>query len=82
MIFMNAIEKLLNDRALKPIELARLIGCSRSHISHLRSGNKTLHRPMAIAIYRKIGAKIGPIADLSDSDIEVLERVLVNGQGA
>lgn len=72
---MNAIEMFLKRHDLKPVELARMIGRSRSHISHLLADRRALGRPAAIAIYRKTGEKLGPIADLSDSDIEVLERV-------
>lgn len=72
---MNAIETLLKRHKLKPVELARMIGRSRSHISHLLADRRSLGRPAAIAIYRQTGEKLGPIADLSDSDIEVLERV-------
>jgi transcriptional regulator with XRE-family HTH domain len=74
---MNAIEALLKERGLRPVDLARLLGYSKSHISHLASGNKPIRRPTAIKIYRTTGMKVGPIAGLSDSDIDVLERFLV-----
>lgn len=72
---MNAIELFLKRQNLRPVELARMIGRSRSHISHLLADRRSLGKPAAIAIYRTTGEKLGPIAGLSDSDIEVLERV-------
>lgn len=75
MLHMNDLEALLDSESLTAAELARLIGKSKSHLSHVMAGRRSLGRPAAIAIFRKTGQKLGPIANLSDSDIDVLERV-------
>ncbi len=71
------LEALLASESLTAAELARIIGKSRSHLSHVKAGRRSLGRPAAIAIFRKTGQKLGPIANLSDSDIDVLERISV-----
>lgn len=77
---MNTIKLFLDRQNMRPVELARMIGRSRSYISHLLADRKSLSRPAAIAIYRKTGEKLGPIAKFSDGDIDVLERI--DGRGA
>jgi plasmid maintenance system antidote protein VapI len=72
---MNALAHLLQDKGLTAAELARRIDRKKSYLSHVIAGRKKLGRPTAIAIYRETAVKIGPIANMSDSDIDVLERL-------
>lgn len=68
------LSELLAAEAIKPVELARRVGCSKSHLSHVLAGRKALGRPLAIRIWRETGRKVGPIAGASDAEIAVLER--------
>jgi hypothetical protein len=58
----------------KPTELASLLAISVPYASQLLSSARPWPRTLAIAAYRKTGVKLGPIADASDADIDVLER--------
>lgn len=51
------------------------MGVDKSYVNHILADRKKLSRPLAITIFRKTGHKLGPIRELSDSDIDVLERV-------
>lgn len=72
---MTTLAEVLEDKKLTAAELARRIGKSKSHLSHVLANRKTLSRNTAIAIFRETGAKLGPIAGLSDADIKVLARI-------
>jgi hypothetical protein len=56
-----------------PSALAKAIGISPAYASMLKSGVRPWTRALAIAAYRKTGAKIGPIAPATDAEIDVLE---------
>lgn len=72
---MTTLAQVLEAKNLKAAELARRIGKSKSHLSHILADRKALSRNTAIAIFNETGAKLGPLAGLSDADIEVLARV-------
>jgi hypothetical protein len=57
-----------------PTELSKLLNISPAYASLLKSGVRPWTRALAIAAYRKTGAKIGPIATATDAEIDVLER--------
>ena len=61
---------------LTPSKLSEAVGISVPYASQLLSGARALNQPMAIRIFRATGAKLGPIADATDDEIEVLERFL------
>lgn len=72
---MTTLAEVLEAKKLTAAELARRIGKSKSHLSHVLADRKTLSRNTAIAIFRETGAKIGPLSALSDADVEVLARI-------
>jgi DNA-binding transcriptional regulator YdaS (Cro superfamily) len=59
---------------LKPTALAKAIGVSVPYASQLLSGTRTPPVPTAISIFRKTGLKLGPIAQATPEEIDVLER--------
>lgn len=58
----------------KPTPLAELLSISTPYASQLLSGARPWPKALAIAAYRKTGTKLGPIADATDEEIDVLER--------
>lgn len=58
-----------------PTTFAAAAGISVPYASQLLSGARQPSRTLAISIYRKTGRKMGPIANVSDEDIAVLERL-------
>jgi hypothetical protein len=58
----------------KPSELAKEAGISVPFASQVISGIKPLPRSLAIRIFRWRGVKLGPIANATDEEIDVLER--------
>lgn len=69
------IKALRESLSLTQEELAKELGLkSKSYICGMEVGDKQPSRRIAIAIYRKYGVKLGPIADLTDDVIAVLER--------
>lgn len=64
----------MEELPTKPTPLAAMLDISVPYASALLSGARPWTRPLAIAAYRKTGEKLGPIADASDEDIDVLER--------
>lgn len=58
----------------RPSALAELLAISLPYASQLLSGARPWPRKLAIAAYRKTGAKLGPIAAATDAEIDVLER--------
>jgi plasmid maintenance system antidote protein VapI len=58
----------------RPTDLARAAGISVPYASQIISGAKPLHRSLAIKIWDEFKLKLGPIAEASDEDIEVLRR--------
>lgn len=63
------------QESIKTSELASVVGISMSYASEILSAKRAPSRSLAIAIYRKTGRKFGPIAGLSDADIDTLERI-------
>lgn len=57
-----------------PTALSVRAGISKGYASDLLAGNKKPTAPMAVRIFRATGVKLGPCADLSDAEIDVLER--------
>lgn len=60
---------------LKPTEFAATIGLSVPYASQILSGKRIPSRPLAIHIFRKTGWRHELIADLSDDDLAMLERI-------
>lgn len=69
------LRELLTSKSVKPGELARVIGCHKSYVSHVLGGRKKLTRRAAVAIFAEYKAKIGPIAELSDAECRVLVKL-------
>lgn len=60
---------------LTPAALKDAAGISASYAHMILSGERTPAMPLAITIFRKTGRKFGPIAQATDDEIDVLERV-------
>lgn len=58
----------------KPTALAEFLSISTPYASQLLSGARPWPKALAIAAFRKTGTKLGPIADATDDEIDVLER--------
>lgn len=58
----------------KPTVLSDMLGISVPYASQLLSGSRGWTRALAIKAYRVSGVKIGPIAEATDDEINVLER--------
>ncbi len=58
----------------KPTALADLLSISMPYASQLLGGSRPWPKALAIAAYRKTGVKLGPIAEATDDEIDVLER--------
>lgn len=59
---------------LTPTALAKAIGVSLPYASQILSGERPPKVPMAVRIFRATGHKLGPIADASAEEIDVLDR--------
>lgn len=51
------------------------MGVSPGYASQISNGKRRPSLALAIRIYRSIGAKVGPVANLSKSEIATLEKV-------
>jgi len=60
---------------ITPTALSVAAGISVPYASQIIGGIRTPSRKVAIRIYRTVGIKFRPIEKLSDSEIDVLERV-------
>lgn len=60
---------------LTPKALVEAVNISPSYASMILSGDRPLPLPLAISIWRKLGVKMGPIAEASDNDIEAAARL-------
>lgn len=69
------VSELLTDKSLRPVDLARVLGCHKSYVSHVTAGRKKLTKPAALKIFSAYGVKMGPIADYSDADCRTLARI-------
>lgn len=58
-----------------PTAFAAATGISVPYASQILSGKREPSRPLAIQIYRKTGRRFPPIIDLSEEDIDTLERI-------
>jgi len=76
-LFMLTLDEVV--KAEKKVSLNKKlqqIGLSQAYASQAISGKKG-HRitiPMAVAVYRKFGDRVGPLEDASDHEIDVLEK--------
>lgn len=68
----------LEQRAV--VERLRAIGISESYASQLARSIRPPSKPLAIDIFRRTGMKLGPIADLTEQQIDVLETVVGRGK--
>lgn len=68
-------EPSIMEAPLKTSELATAADISMSYASEILNNKRAPSRALAIGIFRKTGRKFGPIAHLSDDDIETLERI-------
>lgn len=59
---------------ITPTALSVRAGISKGYACDLLAGNKRPSAPMAVRVFRATGVKLGPCADLSDAEIDVLER--------
>ena len=59
---------------IKPQELVDATGVSTGFASLVVRGVKPLPRRIAIKFWRGTGQKIGPIANATDAEIQVLEK--------
>lgn len=69
------VSQLLSDKGLRPVDLARVIGCHKSYVSHLTGNRKRLSRPAALAIFKEYRIKMGPLEALSDAECRVLAKL-------
>lgn len=60
---------------ITPTELQARAGISKGYASDLLAGKKTPSPATALRIMRLTGVKLGPVADLSDDEIAVLEKM-------
>jgi len=58
-----------------PTSFAAATGISVPYASQILSGQREPAMSLAISIFRKTGKKFGPIAQATDEEIDVLERV-------
>ena len=59
---------------LTPTAFAQAVNISVPYASQLLSGSRDISRDIAIRAFRALGVKLGPIANASDAEIDVLER--------
>lgn len=58
-----------------PTKFAEAAGISVSYASEILSGARVPSQRLAISIFRKTGRKFGPVSNLADGDIDMLERL-------
>lgn len=58
---------------LTPTSVAAALDISVPYASQLLSGDRDMPRGIAIKLFRATGAKLGPIANATDDEIETLE---------
>lgn len=51
------------------------IGVAKSYASEIARGKRKPSLPYALRIFRKTGLRLGPLKDLSTSDIETVARI-------
>lgn len=57
-----------------PTKLASAAGISVPYASQLLSGSRTPSRKLAITIWRRAGVKLGPLADATPEELEILAK--------
>jgi plasmid maintenance system antidote protein VapI len=60
---------------MSPTELSAAAGISVPFASQILSGKRKPSRPMAVQIFRRTGQKFGPLSNLTDREIDQLERL-------
>lgn len=63
------------DTDVRPTDFAAAAGISVPYASQLLSGVRDPSRSLALRIFRATGRKLGPIANATDAQIEVLEAL-------
>jgi transcriptional regulator with XRE-family HTH domain len=58
------------------------LGVSRSYASEIVNGKRNPSLHLAVKIYRKLGVKLGPIANATPAEISAIERVGAKRLGA
>ncbi len=58
-----------------PTELSVRVGISKGYASDMLQGKKTPSDTMALKVFRATGLKLGPVANLDDAEIAVLEKM-------
>ena len=53
----------------------REIGVNRSYAWQIANDKRAPSQKLAVRIFRETGLKLGPVADLSDPEIAVLEKM-------
>lgn len=69
------LSELIETRNLRPVDVARVIGCHKSYVSHVTGQRKKLTQRAALALFQTYNVKLGPIANLSDADCKALARI-------
>jgi hypothetical protein len=70
------------DEATEPSLALRLMekGVPKSHAYALAGGKPSI--PVAVRIWRRTGIKIGPLADASDDEVEVIDAAQSRAEAA
>lgn len=55
--------------------LLREIGVNRSYAWQIANDKRQPSQKLAVRIFRETGLKLGPVTDLSEADIAVLEKM-------
>ena len=56
--------------------LGRKVGVTGEHIARIANGENCVSVPLALAIHRERGIKVGALAAASDRDVKAVARVL------
>jgi plasmid maintenance system antidote protein VapI len=67
-------DQFIKDRGLSHAEVGRQVGHSRIYLWRIQHGDRPMPRKLALKIWRTFGAKVEPIADATDEELEVLAR--------
>jgi hypothetical protein len=67
-------EQFIIDRRLNHAEVGRKVGLSRFYLWRIQHGERPMTRKIALKIWREYGAKLEPISDATDEELEVLAR--------
>lgn len=67
--------KKVYDAATSPTCLATAVGIGKAHASSILSGKRIPSPRVAVRVFRVTGLKLGPIANLTDDEIALLEKM-------